>query len=89
MDINRRIQSLVGSSTLAITARAKELSAQGKDVVSFAAGEPDFDTPSEIKEAAIRAIQDGYTKYTPSVGSLELCQIISQKFIRENKLSYT
>jgi len=89
VDINRRIQSLVGSSTLAITARAKELSAQGKDVVSFAAGEPDFDTPSEIKEAAIRAIQDGYTKYTPSVGSLELRQIISQKFIRENKLSYT
>ncbi|HOY10561.1 MAG TPA: pyridoxal phosphate-dependent aminotransferase, partial [Candidatus Omnitrophota bacterium] len=89
MDINRRIKSLVGSSTLAITARAKELCAQGQDVVSFAGGEPDFDTPPEIKQAAIRAIEDGYTKYTPSVGSLELRQLISKKFARENNLAYT
>jgi aspartate aminotransferase len=89
VDINRRIKSLVGSSTLAITARAKELCAQGQDVVSFAGGEPDFDTPPEIKQAAIRAIEDGYTKYTPSVGSLELRQLISKKFARENNLAYT
>lgn len=89
MDINRRIKSLVGSSTLAITARAKELCAEGQDVVSFAGGEPDFDTPPEIKQAAIRAIEDGYTKYTPSVGSLELRQLISKKFARENNLAYT
>ena len=88
MDINRRIKTLVGSSTLAITARAKELRAQGKDVVNFAGGEPDFDTPAEIKQAAIQAIQDGFTKYTPSIGSLELRQIISQKFKRENNLTY-
>ena len=88
MDINRRIKTLVGSSTLAITARAKELRAQGKDVVNFAGGEPDFDTPPEIKQAAVQAIQDGFTKYTPSIGSPELRKIISEKFERENKLKY-
>lgn len=69
LSINKRISQVLGSSTLAITAKAKELKAQGKDVVNFAGGEPDFDTPDTIKEAAIQAITAGQTKYTPSVGT--------------------
>ncbi len=86
--INRRIKELVGSTTLAITARAKELLSQGKDVVSFAAGEPDFDTPDFIKQAAIKAIQDGFTKYTPSIGTPQLRETIAAKFLKDNNLSY-
>ncbi len=89
MDINRRIKTLVGSSTLAITARAKELRAQGKDVVNFAGGEPDFDTPEEIKQAAVQAIQEGFTKYTPSIGMPQLREAISEKLKRENNLPYS
>ncbi len=88
MKINRRIAGLVASSTLAITARAKELRAQGHDVVNFGAGEPDFDTPETIKQAAIAAIQNGFTKYTPSVGTLSLRQEIAKKFKRDNGLDY-
>lgn len=88
MTISQRAKNAVGSSTLAITARAKELKAQGRDVVSFAAGEPDFDTPDFIKKAAIEAIQKGLTKYTPSSGTIELRQAISKKFQKDNNLSY-
>ncbi len=88
MKINRRIQGLVGSSTLAITARAKELLSQGKDVVNFAAGEPDFDTPADIKEAGIKAIRDGFTKYTPTIGIPQLREAIANKFQKDNGLSY-
>ncbi len=88
MKISQRVENLVGSSTLAITAKAKELKAQGHDVVNFGAGEPDFDTPDFIKQAAIKAIQDGFTKYTPSIGTLELRQAISEKFKKENQLDY-
>ncbi len=87
--INKRIQKLVASSTLAITARAKELQSQGADVVNFAGGEPDFDTPQEIKDAAVKAINDGFTKYTPSTGILELRKAISAKFKKDNQLNYT
>lgn len=87
--INSRIKEVVGSSTLAITARAKELKAQGCDVVNFAAGEPDFDTPESIKAAAIEAIQSGQTKYTPSSGTLALREAISQKFRKDNHLDYS
>src|SRR5689334_15525901 len=69
LHVNRRIKDIVGSTTLAITARAKELQTQGHDVVNFGAGEPDFDTPDFIKEAGIKAIQSGQTKYTPSIGT--------------------
>lgn len=86
--INSRIQTVLGSTTLAITARANELRAQGKDVVNFAAGEPDFDTPDYIKDAAIKAIQSGFTKYTPSSGSEELRLAIADKFKRDNGLDY-
>jgi aspartate aminotransferase len=86
--VNRRVQHVEGSATLAITARAKELQAKGLNVVNFGAGEPDFDTPQYIKDAAIQAIHKGFTKYTPSTGTIELRQAIAQKFERDNKLSY-
>ncbi len=89
MNANRRIKNILGSTTLAITAKAKELKDKGFDVVNFAAGEPDFDTPDFIKNAAIEAIQKGLTKYTPSTGTLELRQAIAQKFQRDNGLTYS
>ena len=88
LKINHRIAKVVGSSTLAITAKAKELRAQGCDVVNFAAGEPDFDTPDSIKAAAIQAIKNGFTKYTPSTGTVELREAIAQKFKKDNQLEY-
>lgn len=87
--INKRIVQILGSTTLAITARAKELKSSGFDVVNFAAGEPDFDTPDAIKQAAIKAIQDGQTKYTPSTGMPSLKDAISKKFKTDNHLNYT
>jgi aspartate aminotransferase len=87
--LNERILKVVGSTTLAITARAKELNEQGNDVVNFAAGEPDFDTPDYIKTSAIEAIKSGYTKYTPSSGSDDLREAICKKFKRDNNLEYT
>ncbi|MCK4882509.1 MAG: aminotransferase class I/II-fold pyridoxal phosphate-dependent enzyme, partial [Candidatus Omnitrophica bacterium] len=87
--MNSRIAKVVGSSTLAITAKAKELRAKGCDVVNFAAGEPDFDTPDSIKAAAIKAIENGFTKYTPSTGTLDLRQAIAEKFKKDNQLEYT
>jgi aspartate aminotransferase len=88
LKVNRRIKRIVGSSTLAITARAKELQAQGRDVVNFGAGEPDFDTPASIKAAAIKAIESGFTKYTPSIGILELREAVARKFKKDNGLEY-
>jgi aspartate aminotransferase len=76
------------SATLAADAKAKELKAQGKDVIGLAAGEPDFDTPENVKEAAIKAIRDGKTKYTVADGIIELKEAICAKFSRENGLSY-
>lgn len=86
--INRKVKELSPSSTLAITAKAKELKAKGCDVVNFAAGEPDFDTPDSIKNAAIKAIQSGFTKYTPSVGMPQLREAIAEKFKKDNQLEY-
>lgn len=77
------------SPTVAITGRAIELKAQGRDIISLSAGEPDFDTPDHIKAAAIKAIESGKTKYTPVDGIGELKQAICAKFARENGLSYT
>jgi aspartate aminotransferase len=76
------------SATLAADAKARELKAQGKDVIGLAAGEPDFDTPENIKEAAIKAIRDGKTKYTNVDGIPELKEAIVAKFARENGLAY-
>jgi len=84
-----RLKNVSPSTTLAITSKAKKLKAEGKDVVNFAAGEPDFDTPDFIKDAAIEAIKAGFTKYTPSTGTPELKQLISKKFKKENNLDYS
>jgi len=86
--LSARVQSVKPSATLAITARAKAMRAAGKDVVGLGAGEPDFDTPDHIKEAAIKAIKDGFTKYTPVEGTLELRRAIVDKFKRENGFDY-
>ena len=83
-----RLKKVNPSSTLAITSKAKKLKFEGKDIVSFAAGEPDFDTPEFIKEAAIKAIKDGFTKYTPTTGIPELKKAIAEKFLRDNNLEY-
>ncbi|MEW5895279.1 MAG: pyridoxal phosphate-dependent aminotransferase [Candidatus Omnitrophota bacterium] len=88
MKINQRIKMLSPSSTLAITARAKELKAQGADIVNFAAGEPDFNTPVYIQEAGIEAIRNGQTRYTPSVGTVDLRKQIALKFKRDNNIDY-
>jgi len=86
--ISRRAASLAPSLTLAIDSKAKQMKAEGLDVVGFGAGEPDFDTPQHIKDAAARALADGFTKYTPSSGIPELRQAIADKFQRENGLAY-
>ena len=80
-------QTLKPSSTVAVTARALELKRAGVDVVSMAAGEPDFDTPEHIKDAARAALAAGKTKYTPTLGVPELREAISAKFRREDRKS--
>jgi len=89
MQISSRAQSISPSATLAITARAKKMRKEGIDVVNFGAGEPDFDTPAVVKEAAIKAINDGFTKYTPSSGTPELKEAIAKKFKEENGIDYS
>jgi len=86
--IARRAASLSPSLTLSIDSKAKEMKAKGEDVVGFGAGEPDFDTPQHIKDAAAAALAAGFTKYTPSSGIPELRQAIADKFQRENSLTY-
>ena len=86
--ISHRAASLAPSLTLAIDSKAKQMKAEGLDVVGFGAGEPDFDTPQHIKDAASKALADGFTKYTPSSGIPELRQAIADKFQRENGLSF-
>jgi len=86
--ISQRAASLTPSLTLAIDAKAKQMQAEGRDVVGFGAGEPDFDTPQHIKEAAARALAAGFTKYTPAAGIPELRQAIADKHRRENGLAY-
>ena len=86
--ISRRAASLSPSLTLIIDSKAKQMKADGLDVVGFGAGEPDFDTPQHIKDAAIKALNEGFTKYTPASGIPELRQAIADKFQRENGLNY-
>ena len=86
--LSNRIQSLSPSMTIAVSTLARELKAQGKDVISFSAGEPDFDTPQRIKEAAIDAINDGFTKYTAVAGAPDLLKAIQTKLKNENGLEY-
>lgn len=86
--IAKRLDVVEPSPTLAITALANALKAEGKDVVGFGAGEPDFDTPQFIKDAAIAALQSGFTKYTPVSGIASLKKAIIQKFEKENNLAF-
>ncbi|MFO1436587.1 MAG: pyridoxal phosphate-dependent aminotransferase [Gammaproteobacteria bacterium] len=88
MQPSLRAQSVKPSPTLAVTARANAMKAEGKDILSLAAGEPDFDTPDFIKDAAIKALKDGFTKYTAVDGTPGLKKAIVAKFERENNLSY-
>ena len=85
----KRVQLIKPSPTLTITARAAALKATGKDIIGLGAGEPDFDTPDYIKQAAIKAIQEGFTKYTAVDGTPGLKKAIVNKFRRENGLEYT
>lgn len=88
LTLSKKAMAVKPSSTLAITAKAKALKAQGFDIIGFGAGEPDFNTPENICEAAISAIQQGYTKYTPAAGMLELQKAVCEKFKRFNHLHY-
>ena len=87
--LSDRVQRIKPSPTLAITARAAELRAAGKDIIGLGAGEPDFDTPEHIKQAAVKAIADGFTKYTAVDGTASLKQAIIDKFSHDNQLNYT
>ncbi len=86
--LNSNILAIQPSATLAIAALAKQLAAQGRPVCDFAAGEPDFDTPAFIKDAAIAALREGKTKYTPVAGVPKLCEVIAAKLKRDNGLDY-
>jgi len=87
--LSRRVQNIKPSPTLAITARAKALKAAGEDIIALGVGEPDFDTPEHIKQAAIAAINAGDTKYTAVDGTPELKAAVARKFARDNQLTYS
>ncbi|MGL4739113.1 MAG: pyridoxal phosphate-dependent aminotransferase [Cellulosilyticaceae bacterium] len=88
MDISKLAKGIAPSSTLAITAKANAMKAEGIDVVGFGAGEPDFDTPQYIKDAAIEAIMQGFTKYTPADGIISLKKAIAEKLKSDNNVHY-
>ncbi|MBQ8807813.1 MAG: pyridoxal phosphate-dependent aminotransferase [Clostridia bacterium] len=88
MYLSKKFQSVAPSSTLAITAKVNEMKANGIDVAGFGAGEPDFNTPKHISDAAIKAINEGFTRYTPASGTKELKAAVVEKFKRDNGLSY-
>jgi len=88
MVLSKKAKQISASLTLDITAKTKKMKAEGIDVIGFGAGEPDFDTPKNIREAAIKAISNGKTRYTPTSGIIELKEAIIQKFRKENNLTY-
>lgn len=87
--LSQKLQKMKESATLAMAQKARELRNQGHDVIALSLGEPDFDTPDHIKEAAKKALDDGYTKYTPVPGLMELREAIVDKFKRDNNLTFT
>ncbi|CAG0892528.1 unnamed protein product [Cyprideis torosa] len=89
MQVSERLQQLKPSATIAMTEKARELKTQGKDIISLSIGEPDFETPDFIKEAAIQAIHDNYNHYTPVPGFADLRETICEKFKRDNGIDYT
>ena len=88
MTLAARVKKVKPSATLAVTAAAKAMRAKGIDVIGFGAGEPDFDTPDHIKKAAVKALDEGFTKYTVASGIDEFKEAVITKFKRDNKLSY-
>lgn len=88
MKYSNKILNLAESATIAISTLAQNLKAQGKDILSFSTGEPDFDTPEKIKQAAIKALGEGFTKYTAVAGILDLRRAIVEKLFKENSLKY-
>src|SRR5580700_11864191 len=88
ISLSKRVQKVKPSPTLAMTARAAKLKAEGKDIIGLAAGEPDFDTPLHIADAGVEAIRSGLTRYTAVDGTTELKDAIIAKFKRENGLTY-
>ena len=89
LSLSQRSEKVAPSSTLAITAKINSMQAEGIDIVKFAAGEPDFDTPEYIKEATIEALKNGFTKYTPVPGIAELREAIVEKFKKDNAIEYS
>lgn len=89
MVLSKRVSSISPSVTLAITAKAKQMKAEGINVIGFGAGEPDFDTPNHIKDAAKKALDEGFTKYTPASGTKELKEAVCHKFKTDNNLDYS
>lgn len=89
MNLSKRLETVIESQTLAMTKLARELKEKGKDIISLSIGEPDFDTPENICQAATLAMSKGQTHYTPVSGTLELRQAISDKLLRENKLEFS
>ena len=89
LPLSKLVSEMQESATLKMAKMARELKAQGKDVIDLSLGEPDFDTPVHIKDAAKKALDEGYTKYTPVNGLLELRQAIVNKLSRDNDLQYT
>ena len=88
MELSKRAKEIKPSSTLAISAKAAQLKSEGLDIVGFGVGEPDFDTPKHIREAAIQAINEGFTRYTPAAGIVELRKAVCEKLKKDNGLSY-
>ena len=87
MKLSTWAQNIAPSPTLAVDAKAKELKAAGEDVCGFGAGEPDFDTPAFIKEACVRALEEGRTKYAPAAGIPELRAALAQKYREDNGIA--
>ena len=88
MYVSDRLKNMAESATIKMAELARELKKQGHEVISLSLGEPDFDTPEHIKSAATKALNEGYTKYTPVPGLLELREAISEKLQRDNGLDY-
>lgn len=89
MNVSNKALGIAPSVTLEIDAKAKKMKADGLDVVGFGAGEPDFNTPRHVIEAAVKAMDEGKTRYTPASGTIELRRAICDKLLRDNGLSYT
>ena len=88
IQLSERLLAMEESATIAMAKKSRELKAQGKDVISLSLGEPDFHTPEFIKDAAVQALKDNYTTYTPVPGYDDLRESISRKFLRDNNLTY-